>query len=227
MNKNEAKSHIMEYLYDEMNQTEKENFEQVLSESPDLQKELMEMQQTRNLLGKLTTDKPDGQPVFHHPDTARSENWWNGVRTALIPGTLSGRAFLAAAAVLLISFLLASLVNLTISTAGDGLTISFGATTGAEQSGYSDEEVALLIEQVQRENAILATRLIEEAQMRQTQQFEEVVTNVINYFEEQRMKDLRLVDNGIARLEEETYNRFRQTDEALVDLIYAINVQQD
>lgn len=227
MNKNEARSRIMEYLYDEMNQTEKENFEQVLNENPDLRKELKEMQETKNLLGQLASDNPAEQPMFLHPGSARSSNWWDGLHTALIPKTFQGRAFLAAAAVLLISFLLASFVNLTISTAGDGLTISFGSTPQTEQSGLSDEEVALLIEQVQRENAILATRLIEEAQMRQTQQFQEVMTNVVSYFEEQRMKDLRLVDNGIARLEEETYNRFRQTDEALVDLIYAINVQQD
>lgn len=227
MNKNEARSLIMEYLYDEMNQTDKENFEQILSDSPDLQKELKEMQDTRNLLGQLTSADTEEQPSLFEDRSAKPNNRWNSIRKTLIPGSNSGRVFLAAAAVLLISFLLASIVNLTVSTTGNGLTISFGSIPQAEQSGFSDEEVALLIEEVQRENAILATQLIEQAQAKQAEQFEDVMRNVVSYFEEQRMKDLQLVDNGISRLEEETYNRFRQTDEALVDLIYAINLQQD
>jgi hypothetical protein len=227
MNKNEARSLIMEYLYDEMNQTDKEKFEQILRESPDLQKELKEMQDTRNLLGQLTSPDTEEQPSLFEDRSARPDNRWNSISKTLIPGSNSGRVFLAAAAVLLISFLLASILNLTVSTTGNGVTISFGSIPQAEQSGFSDEEVALLIEQVQRENAILATQLIEQSQAKQAEQFEDVMRNVVSYFEEQRMKDLQLVDNGISRLEEETYNRFRQTDEALVDLIYAINLQQD
>lgn len=217
----------MEYLYDEMNQTEKKNFEQILNESPELQKELKEMQDTKNLLGLLTSADTEEKPSLFEDRSARPNNRWNNIRKKLIPGLYSGRTFVAAAAVLLVSILLASILNLTIKTIDNGVIIAFGSIPQAEQSGFSDEEVALLIEQVQRENAIFATQLIEQAQARQAEQFEDVMRNVVSYFEEQRMKDLQLVDNGIARLEEETYNRFRQTDEALVDLIYAINVQQD
>ena len=80
MNKNEARSLIMEYLYDEMNQTDKENFEQILRESPDLQKELKEMKDTRNLLGQITSADTEQQSSLFEDRSARPNNRWNSIR---------------------------------------------------------------------------------------------------------------------------------------------------
>jgi len=227
MNEKDARSLMMDYLYDEMDQQQKVNFEQTLHESPQLQKELNEMQQTRDVLRQLPTEEPSGQLMLLNPDSSRFTAWWNDAQQVFIPTSIAGRTLLAIAAALLIAFLLASIANLRISTSGDGFTIAFGSVVTAEQTGFTEEEVAVLLDQIQRENTLFATRLIEEAQKKQAEQFEEAMLHVVSYFEEQRMKDLRLVDSGIARLEEETYNRFRQTDETLGDLIYAITMQQE
>ncbi len=230
MNKEKAQALLMDYLYNEMSKDEKEEFELYLNKHPDLQRELDEMKETRSMLQQMPIENPASRTLVIDPGSSRFLSWWQDAKKVLIPKSTPGKTVFAMAAVLLISVLLASAASLRIHTTETGLTIAFGsAVTEVQQrdTGLSEDDVAVLLSQIQQENAILAASLVEQAQQQQAEQFEEVLATVVRYFEEQRLNDLRLVGSGIAQLEEETYFRFRQTDEALSDLIYAINIQQE
>jgi hypothetical protein len=71
----------------------------------------------------------------------------------------------------------------------------------------------------------MATAL-DQTRQQHRQQMENVIKTLTTYYDQRRQQDLVLVSEGLAQLEEETYYRFLETEEALEDLIFALNIQQ-
>ncbi len=229
MNKQDARLLMMDYLYDEMSKDKKAEFEQLLEKDPGLKKELDEMSETRSLLQQIQSEESGAKLLMMNPEKGRVAARIEEIRKVLTPRSTLGKTALSLAALFLIAVLLASAAKLTVSTTGDGLTLAFGGAPVVhnQSNGLSKDEADALVQQIRQENAVLAANLIRQAQEQQNEQFEEAMIQIVDYFETQRANDLQLLGGGIAQLEEVTYNRFRQTDQTLNGLLYAISTQQE
>lgn len=227
MNEQEAKLKLIDYLYDEMTDEEHRQFEKVLSESPELQRELREMQATQKLLQDEPGEIPHKNLLLIGPETPKKE-------TPTEPETKSRFFYLKTAAAIAAAILLTvtafAFVDLQIRQTEQGVLISFGDQPSFEQPlqepQISEEEVYALIGELQEKNSRLFSEILEETRREHRQQLEDVITTLTNYYDQRRQQDLILISEGLAQLEEETYYRFLQTEEALEDLIFALSYQQ-
>ncbi len=227
MNEQEAKFKLIDYLYDEMTKEERREFEKVLSESPELQRELREMQSTRNLLKEEPGEIPHKSLLLINPETPeketpteqKSQSTFFYLKTAA-----------AIAAVILLTVTAFAFINLQIQQTEQGVLISFGDQPVTEQplqeNQISEEEVYSLIGELHEENSRLFSEVLEETRREHRQQLEDVISTLTTYYDQRRRQDLILISEGLAQLEEETYYRFLQTEEALEDLIFALSYQQ-
>lgn len=221
MNHEQARMLFMDYLYDEMDSTERIALEAYLEEHPDLQQELKELSGTAEILSFMPVDQPKEKLVIV-PSGIESEKTTAPVRRL----NTSFRYLSGAAAAILIFFMGILVSNLNISTTDGSLAISFGEKAEPVQQGFSPEQVEAIITQVQADNAALVNQLINTLQDEQQDQIEQSLINFASYYNEQRTKDLELISLGFDRLEESTYNRFRQTDEVLGEIIQTVNTER-
>ncbi|MEX0905181.1 MAG: hypothetical protein WD604_05735 [Balneolaceae bacterium] len=220
MTEQEAKSLFMDYLYDEMESKEKQEFEQFLKQHPALAEELKELSGTRSLLQHVPLKTPSHKLVMMNPEATAGKQWIYHPYT---------RAALAVAATFLMVVLSFSLIDVQFGQAGQGFFVTFGnqnQTPVTTEQGINEEEVYELIEQIRAENALLLASVIEQSEEQQQLQLEQTIETLTDYYDKRRQQDLLLITEGLAQLEEETYYRFLQTDEALGDLIYALSYQQ-
>lgn len=223
MNKNDAQSRLMDYLYDEMDPDEQQRFEKTLRDNPDLQQELDEMQATRKLLQEDSDEITPKKLMLIQTD---SDNPSGSSKIFVL------KTFAAVAATILVTFALFSFLNLQITKTERGTLISFGSAPQPVEEPASteayiteDEFYAMMGELQEQNNRVMATAL-EQTREQHQQQMENVVQTLTTYYDRRRQQDLLLVSEGLAQLEEETYYRFLQTEEAFEDLIFALNVQQ-
>ena len=227
MDKNDAQSKLMDYLYDEMDPDERLSFEKILRNNPDLRKELNEMQSTRKLLREDDQEIAPKKLMLLQP--LESEGKSTDTKSAKL---FALKTFAAVAAALLLTVLLFSYANLQITQTDRGTLISFGTPPqpvedSADTDAFitEDEFYVMMSELQEQNNRVMATALKQTREQHQ-QQMENVIQTLTTYYDRRRQQDLVLVSEGLAQLEEETYYRFLQTEEALEDLIFALNVQQ-
>jgi hypothetical protein len=225
MTKDEARILLMDYIYGELKGEAKADFEMVLENDPELQEDLRELQNTRSVLKQVPLEEPSHRLMIVKSEKTGFSGWWNDASKVLLPKSGFARTAMATAAVFMLTLMMASVLKVQITTAEQGMAITFGASAPVVQQGINEETVIALMNLIREENALLAASLIEESREKQEEQLEEVMTAFAQYFEQQRENDLRLIGRGLAQLEEETWFRHIQTSEALGELIYAINQQ--
>lgn len=232
MDKNDAQSRLMDYLYDEMGPDERRDFEEVLQNDPDLKQELDDIQSMRNLLQEDDSEIKPGNLLLIKPDSETSKDETSGSAKRGKIYTLT--AIAAVAAAILLTFSAFSFLNLQVSQTDNGTLISFGTAPPPQQTNEpeqteayitEDEFYALMSEYQEQNNQVMATALQQTREQHQ-QQMEDVIQTLTTYYNQRRQQDLVLVSEGLAQLEEETYYRFLQTEEAFEDLLFALNVQQ-
>ncbi len=222
MTEKEAREKLMDYLYDEMDESEKARFEVYLADNPQLQNELKELQGTRSVFEKAEFEVPEAGPLSMHDFTGK-----RSVREKVqVLSTL--RHWAVAASVLIAGVLLLAYADLRAGFDDNGFYLTMGqapvpAQTTAEQSAVTEEQILMLLEQIREENALLMTAFAEQSLQRQNEQLEEAMNLLAAYYQEQRRQDLLMIAEGLTRLEEDTYYRFLQTDETIGELIYALS----
>lgn len=229
MTDKEIKNLFMDYLYDEITDKQKKEFEKNLDENPELKKEFEELKSTSELLQAVPMETPSYKLVMMAPDRGQKEENESSNRNFLkrYPGLIT---VLAAAACLLIILMGVAFTGLNIGQTEQGFYLAFGeppvSVPPPVQQGISEEEVRELIDQIRQENSILLASMIEQVQEQQNEQLEEAINVLTDYYDQRRQQDLRLISEGLAQLEEDTYYRLRQTDQTLGDLIYALSYPQ-
>ena len=198
----------MDYLYDEMSEQERKEFEKHLENNPGLREELKELKGTRSLLGKVSMDVRE-QPDL---DSPRKPN-------SLPLGSYAKKA-LTAAAVLLFGVMMFAFADLQFGQTEHGYYLTFG--TPPAQESISEEAVENLVNQLQQENQLMVAAMYEQLSEQQNEQLNRAMADLAEYYEMQRERDLMLVAEGFAQLEEETTDRFIQTNEAIGDIFYAL-----
>lgn len=221
MNNQLARSLFMDYLYDEISESDKTKLETYLDKNPDIRKELEQLKQTHSLLQQMPEPDPAQQLLVIEPHERSFSQWWIQAKN-LLPHSLLGRTAFAVAAGLILFFFLGSLAQLHIDTSNDGLAISLGYSPTVNQ-GLSEEEANALIAQIKEENATMLADYAEAI----NQQNEEQLQQVIAYFEEQRMNDLQLVNQTLDELQENTNYRFNRTNEYLGQVLQTVSYQNE
>jgi hypothetical protein len=94
------------------------------------------------------------------------------------------------------------------------------------EQGIDEVMLNEFMSRMREENLILVSTLMEETQQQNEAQLIEAVSVILEYMEAQRRHDLRLVEKGLAEIEEENYHRYIQTNETLGELLYTIHQQQ-
>ena len=87
MNKDEVRNLMMDYMFGELNEAQRHEFENYISQHADLKQELEELTQTRSLLQHLPAESPTEQLVIMEPEasTDPTESIWSKLSNLLIP----------------------------------------------------------------------------------------------------------------------------------------------
>lgn len=219
MNDQLARSLFMDYLYDEISEEEKSKLETYLEEKPKLRKELQQLQETRSLLQKMPEPDSAQKLLVVEPRNRTFGQWWQDAKN-LWPESFVGKTAFAAAAALILLLFVGSVARLHIDTSGNGVAISMGYSPTINQ-GISNEQAEALVNQIREENAAMLADYAEAI----NQQNHEQLQKVVNYFQEQRMNDLQLVDQTLDDLQQNTNYRLRQTNEYLGQVLQTVSLQ--
>lgn len=209
----------MDYLYDEMDDAEKREFEKVLETDPKFKNELEELQSTRKALDTVSLDSAELKPFRFNPD----QNSASANSPKSNSKFYSLMKFGMAAAILLAGMMILAFSGVQFGKTSDGYYLAIGSQPESVQQGISEEDVMNLLTQIQQENTLLMAALAEQTQQQQTAQLEEALNLLTAYYDQRRQQDLLLIAEGLTQLEEDTYYRFLQTDETLGDIIYALS----
>lgn len=219
MNDQLARSLFMDYLYDEISEEEKTKLETYLEENPNIREELHHLQETRSLLQKMPEADPAQQLLMMEPRNRTFSQWWQEALN-LLPQSFLGKTAFAAAAGLILFFFMGSVAQLHIDTSGDGVALSMGYSPTIHQ-GISNQQAEALVNQIREENAAMLADYAETI----NKQNEEQLQKVANYFQEQRMNDLQLVDQTLDELQQNTNYRLHQTNQYLGEVLQTVSYQ--
>lgn len=222
MTKEEARLLFMDYMYGELESEKEQELLHYISQHEDLQKELEELTETKSLLRHLPVQSPTEQLVIMEPSNSSFRAWLRSVLTALLPSSTFAKSSFGLVAALFLFVITAAFTDLNMSIGEHGFSLSFGEQPPVQQ-GFTPEQVQLIVEQVQRDNARLVNQIVADAQVQQNLLMEETLANFASYLQEQRNYDLEQISQGLSSLEQTTYNRFRQTDQVLGEIIETVS----
>ena len=226
MNKETARLLFMDYLYDELEQDQRKELEQFVAQHPELQKELEELGDVRSLLQQLPVQDPAEQLVMVEPDQTGFQNWWNEFISSWVPQGNFARTGMVMASLFILFVALGAFTQMEVSINDNGFKLAFGESEEAFQQGYSPEQVEYFLEQVRQENALMLSDAVQQIQQTQDEKLEQTLINFADYMEQQRINDLQVISSGINNMEEVYYDRFRQTDQVLGDLIQTVSTRK-
>ena len=176
----DKKERLIDYLYGEMTEAERREFEELLSQDEEMRAEWNALQQTRSRLAELPEIRPEATVVTIEAPRPRWSKW----------GWRAG----AAAAVLL----LLSLLNPRLEIGSNGLVLALGAPAPAETNAPTTDEASManLQEQLAQRDRELEQRLLQldtQWQNRLAQREERLQQNwdrQLAIYQTQRQKDL-------------------------------------
>lgn len=224
MTKEDARLLFMDYMYGELDPNQEQKLLSYISQHDDLQQELEELTEAKSLLQHLPVESPKEQLVIMEPETNTTTHWWKGLLSSLIPTSTFARTSFGLVASVFLFVILAASTDLNVSLNDNGFNLAFGEPQTVQQ-GFSPEQVQLIVDQVQRQNAQMVNQIVTDAQVQQNLLLDETLEGFANYLEDQRNYDLQQITRGITSLEQNTFNRFRQTDQVLGELIQTVSYE--
>ncbi|MCH2449166.1 MAG: hypothetical protein MK198_03375 [Gracilimonas sp.] len=225
MNKETARLLFMDYLYDELEQDQRKELEAYLSHNPGLKKELDELGDVRSMLQHLPVQNPAEQLVMVEPERSGFQDWWNEMIESWLPASGFARAGFAIASLLILFVVMGAFTKMNISVGDGGFNLTFGEKQEIIQQGFTPHQVEMLLQQVREDNAVMISDAIQQAQQQQENRIEKTLVNFADYIEQQRQSDLQMISSGLYNMEETYYDRFRQTDQVLGELIQTVSTR--
>lgn len=221
MNNQMARSLFMDYLYEELSDEKKEKLENYLNEHPELRTELDTLRQTRSLLQNMPDVAPTRKLLMVEPRSRPFVQWLREA-TSLLPRTSAGKAVFAAAAGFILLLLAGSAAQLHIDASGDGVKVSLGYNPPPSVSqGITGEQAEALAHTIRQENAAMLADYTADLSRQNREQLREVV----EYFQQQRINDLQLIDVTLNELQQHTDDRLRLTNRYLGEVLQTVHLQ--
>lgn len=220
MNKEIARSLLMEYLYDELDASQKKEFEKALLAHPELQVELNELSDVRSVLSHLPVESPEEKITVV---AASQKKTWADARELLLPTGRLAKAGLALAACLVLFAIVGAFTKMSFTFNESGFQISFGEPIQATTQTFDPAQLEELVSRIQEENTLMMAEYVKAAQQLQNEKIEESFASFAEYVEHQRTSDLKLISSDLTSLEETYYNRYRQTNQVLGEIIQTVS----
>ncbi|MDZ7716608.1 MAG: hypothetical protein U5J95_10385 [Balneolaceae bacterium] len=221
MNKQQARILFMDYLYDEISTEDKKKLKKYLEDNPSLKEELEELQKTRSLLQKMPSEEPAQKLLMVESKDRSWKQWWHDAKS-LMPQTRWGKSALAIAASFLLMIMVGAAAEVHIQSTEAGFTISLGEQPQINES-ISEEQAEALIDQIREENAAMLNEFAKSI----NEQNKKQLLQVVQYFEEQRLNDLQLIDQNLDQVQQASHYRWRQTNEYWSELIQTVNLNNE
>lgn len=218
MNNQLARSLFMDYLYDEIASEDKKRLEAYLKEHPELQKELDRLQQTRSLLLQMPEEQPSQKLLVMEP-RKRTFSQWLQEAGYLMPQSFLGKTGLAIAAGFVLLMVIGSVTKVHVSTVESGFSISLGYQPVINE-GLSVQQTEALIDQIRRDNAAMLADYAGSLNSQNEQQLRQLV----QYFEQQRMNDLQLIDQNLTQLQQANSYRWQQANRYLGEVLQNVSL---
>lgn len=218
MNDQLARTLYMDYLYEEISDEDKKRLETYLKKNPALQKELDQLQNTRNLLQQMPIEQPDKKLLVMEPRKRSFRQWWFDAKN-LLPQSMLGRTGFAIAAGFALLMIVGSVAKVHLAPTENGYAISLGYQPVINE-GLSAEQAELLITQIRQENAAMLDDYASVIDQQNKEQF----LQLVQYVEQQRINDLQLIDQNLDQVQQANNYRWLQTNEFLGEFIQNVNV---
>ncbi len=218
MNDQLARSLFMDYLYEEITPEDKQRLEAYLKEHPALQNELDKLQQTRKLLLQMPEEQPSQKILMLEPRKRSFSQWWQDARY-LLPQSFWGKTAFAAAAGFILLMVIGSIAKVHVETTDAGYSLSLGYRPVINE-GLSVQQTEALVDQIRQENAAMLTDYAETLNRQNEQQMRQVV----QYFEQQRMNDLQLIDQNLTQLQQANSYRWQQANRYLGEVLQNVSL---
>ncbi len=226
MTREEAQILLMDYIYGELDEAKAQELKLFLETDSELKQEFEGLTQTRSMLQHLPVQSPAEQLVIMEPENKEtavpSENWWAKLSSLFIPQSGFGKTGFAMATFVFLFFVMGAFSDMNISVGEGNFKMTFGEQPPV-QTGYTAAQVEMIINQVQQENAEMINQYVLAAQEQQELQFQQTLSSFAEYLDTRRESDLELFNYSLTSLEENTYDRFRQTDQVLGEIIQTVS----
>ena len=212
---------LIDYLYGELSQEERESVRQHIDECEDCRKELASLKQSRLLLNKLPVEPPPlpltglaEQPVHELSIKERI--------LQLIPHSMPGRLALAAASFLLLFILAGSFAHLKLEWNQQSFVISMGTQEKAANAQLSDKEKSALINQIQQQDLQIMQTLVNTTRKQDAQFYKQMFDEYAYAIQERQSEQMKALADHINAYYMNTNSRLQLTDKALDNLIQTI-----
>ena len=218
MNKQTAQELLMDYLYDEISDTDKRKLEAYIADHPELQQELEELRETRSIMQKAPEVTPDNQISVvdtDHDDEDRASSF-----KQFIPSSKWMRRSLAAAACIALLLVSAAVADVSMQSTQNGFAIYFGGAVSPQSTGLTEAQTEAIVQRIQTENTAMMTEYADMLNKHNQQQLQQVVA----YFERQRLNDLQVIDQAFNQYQEKTEDKLQQTNQVLGEFLQTVAV---
>jgi hypothetical protein len=226
INCKDIRAMLMDYIYDEISETDREAFELHLTGCTECRKEVESLTSTSGLLKKWVEPEPDIRVI-----AVKEKSQSNGKYTGLFRNLFScpNRFVFGSAFALLFIFMLFSIANTEISfnNGNFSMRMSFMKPSKPPQTDEAPIKTNQLVEELVRENYQLTRALIEQSEARQEQKLAYVLSSFKKELDEERYHDLSLVQYGMRELQKNTYQQVQEIDGALNQLIRPANINSN
>ncbi len=222
----EVRPFLIELLYDEIADEDRELVRAHLSHCEKCQAEFASLKSTSNILQKWEEVDPQFKLVL----VTETESWTSRLKELfgkIIPDPGLGlRRF---GYVLAGVFLLLAIANTEISYQNGNFRIRmalFPAKQEMTPTGLTTAQTEALIKKIQQENYYLTQSLIAQSEARLRNEWAASLTELNKTYEQQRLKDLQLIGSGLVNLERNTFQRIKNTNNSINELLRYISAPQ-
>jgi hypothetical protein len=220
----QIQSLVMDFLYDEISEEDREIFIAHLSQCESCQKELESLKNTSHFLQQWEDIDPDFNVVM----VTKKVSWLSLIKerwVQLLPKPkqiVYGLAYVAVGI-----FLILAIANTEISYRQGEFKMSMGLFSRPSSQEKADNLLNQeFVEQLHQENYYLMNSLIDQSEARQRKEMAATILRLRQDFERQRVEDLNLVGFGLDNVERNTYRQIKRTDNSLNELIQLISTQK-
>ncbi len=223
MNKEQARLLLMDYMYGELDDTRQQELLAFINQHEDLKQEFEELTEAKSVLHHLPVQSPAEQIVIMEPSKTKSpEGIWQLLLQALIPKNAFTQTGFGIAVLAFVFVVTGALTGLNVTYSDSGVQLGFGEQPQVEPT-FTAAQVEQIVQQVQRDNIALVQQVVADAQEQQNIQLQDSFAAFASYVEDQRTTDLKLINTGLTSLQENTYNRFRQNEQVLGEIIETVS----
>ncbi len=256
MDKQTARSLLMDFLYDQISAEDKEDLKNYLNNHPKMLDELKELRKAQKLLRQAPEVETPSPIQMVEPRKRTFGQWWNDA-AMILPHSRWGKAGFAAVACLILLLVVGSIVNLQITSGEAGFSLSLGYGNEAERPVIEKQEnqnhAALRkknsVDKVQAENVltekeakqfltaqeaeILLTKMQQQNRAllasfseKMNKQDKQQLQKIVKFIQAQRLYDLKRIKQSLNRTQLANTYRWQQTNQVLSKIIQTASVER-